>query len=345
MIDDLSRLLAAVADSSQMIMVVTDADGAILWRSGDAKVRRHADDLGFREGATWTENTVGTNAIGTALVEAVPVQLFSGEHFEQSQHPWYCTAAPIHDPRTGELIGVVDISGPALALHPALTALVSAAVEIAEGQLLHRQHERLRRLRETAMPMLASLTGPALLIDDHGWVAHSTGVSPTGRIAIPNTERAVHVPGLGLCTAESLLDGWLVRPCAAATRIRMTLDLSGPPVVITTGDENDWRTPLSPRHTEILLVLHLRGRRGASVTELSTAVHGDPDHAVAIRAELSRMRRILGSLVQSRPYRLSDSVELTLDLGDAGRLSECAFVRTLAGPSLRNLIDHLPPNW
>ena len=36
---------------------------------------------------------VGTNAIGTALAEAAPVQLFSAEHFEQAQHPWYCTAA------------------------------------------------------------------------------------------------------------------------------------------------------------------------------------------------------------------------------------------------------------
>ena len=50
-------------------------------------MRVQADRLGFSEGAVWTEMTVGTNAIGTALAEQAPVQLFSAEHFEQQQHP------------------------------------------------------------------------------------------------------------------------------------------------------------------------------------------------------------------------------------------------------------------
>src|SRR5690606_7862693 len=170
-------------------------------------VRNRADSLGFQEGATWTESIVGTNAIGTAIAEASPVQLFSGEHFEQSQHPWYCTAAPIHDPRTGELLGVVDVSGPALTLHPALTALVGADARLAEGQIARLQQDQLERLRTTAMPTLSALTGPALLVDEHGWVAHATGVAATQRIAIPNAERAVHVPGLGVCSAEPLRGG------------------------------------------------------------------------------------------------------------------------------------------
>ena len=113
-------------------VVVTDADGVILWREGSARVRLRADSLGFMEGARWTEATVGTNAIGTALAEAAPVQLFSAEHFEQAQHPWYCTAAPIHHPVSGELLGVVDVSGPALTLHPVIGALVETAVKLAE---------------------------------------------------------------------------------------------------------------------------------------------------------------------------------------------------------------------
>ncbi|PPJ31792.1 diguanylate cyclase [Nocardia nova] len=342
-IGDLSRILTGVADSSQMMMVVADADGIVLWRSGAARVRGRADELGFREGATWTETTVGTNAIGTALAEAVPVQLFSGEHFEQSQHPWYCTAAPLHDPRTGDLLGVVDVSGPALTLHPTVTALVSAAVEIAQGQLLHRQHERLQRLRDSAMPTLAALRGPALIIDRHGWVAHATGVAPTRRIAIPNAQRAVQVPGLGLCSAEPLAEGWLLRPAATDTRIRMILDLSGAPLVRSIGGETDWHTPLSRRHAEILLLLHRRGRRGMSVTELSTAIHGDPDHAVAIRAELSRLRRILGSVIESRPYRISAAVEFRLELGECATLADCAFLRGAAPTLLRALTGDGPP--
>ena len=79
--------LTSVADASQFLMVVTDADGVMLWREGSARVRCVADRLGFSEGAMWTEQTVGTNAIGTALAEAAPVQLFSAEHFEQATAP------------------------------------------------------------------------------------------------------------------------------------------------------------------------------------------------------------------------------------------------------------------
>ena len=59
----------------------------------------------------WSEDSAGTNAIGTALAIDHAVQVFSAEHFLADQHAWWCSAAPIHDPVTGALLGVVDISG------------------------------------------------------------------------------------------------------------------------------------------------------------------------------------------------------------------------------------------
>ena len=55
---------------------------------------------------------MGTNAIGTALAIDHAVQVFSAEHFSAKQHTWWCSAAPIHDPATGAVLGVVDLSGP-----------------------------------------------------------------------------------------------------------------------------------------------------------------------------------------------------------------------------------------
>jgi transcriptional regulator of acetoin/glycerol metabolism len=211
-VDDLIRVVRGVADASPVLLVVTDADGVVLWRSGAAAVRRRADDLGFREGATWTEAAVGTNAIGTALVEAAPVTLFSAEHFEQAQHDWYCTAHPVHDPRTGELLGIVDVSGPALTLHPAIAALVETAVRLAEAQLWRHHTDRLEHLRRSAGHVVATAPGPLLVVDDHGWVAHHTGVAVRDRIAAPRDGTTLSVPGMGLCLPERLPEGWLVRP-------------------------------------------------------------------------------------------------------------------------------------
>lgn len=311
-IDDLARVVSSVADASHFLMVVTNGEGVILWRRGDSRVRRRADVLGFSEGARWTEGDVGTNAIGTALQEGSPVQLFSGEHFEQAQHPWYCTAFPIHDPRTGELLGIVDISGPALTLHPAISALVETAVLLAESLLRRHHEEALERLRVAAVPVVSAAGGPALVVDDAGWVAHSAGVTTRDRIAAPRQDLPLAVPGLGLCLPERLDTGWLVRPAATGRRITAHLEIGSKPVVEIRADAEPWRVALSRRHAQILRQLATAGRAGLTPYDLSVALFGDGDHTVAARAEVSRLRRTLGAIVDGSPYRIADGVQLTV---------------------------------
>jgi hypothetical protein len=311
-IGDLRQVLVSVADASQFVVVVTDADGVILWREGSPGVRHRADSLGFAEGARWTEQAVGTNAIGTALAEAAPVQLFSAEHFEQAQHPWYCTAAPIHHPCTGELLGIVDVSGPALTLHPVIGALVETAVRLAEAQLWRHQEQRLERVRQSAQAVLATVRGPLLLVDDHGWVAHQSGIAVRDRIEVPRPDRVMAVPGLGLCTPERLGEGWLVRPGATAEAVVAELELTDPPVLRLRTDAEPWRTTLTRRHAEVLVLLGRAGRSGLTAAQLSTALFGDDEHCVSARAEVSRLRRVLGGLVSTNPYRLAAGVTLTV---------------------------------
>jgi hypothetical protein len=342
-IGELTQVIAAVADASQILLVVTDADGVVLWREGTSSVRRRADTLGFAEGAEWTEARVGTNAIGTALAEAAPVQLFSAEHYERAQHPWYCTASPIHDPRTGRLLGVIDVSGPALTLHPAIGALVETARRLAESQLWRRHEQQLGRIRRAAAPVLARVGGPALVVDDDGWVADSIGVLVGDRIAVPAADRVVSVPGLGLCLPEPLAHGWLVRPpvpdgcsgCVPPALLELRLDLSGEPAIEVVAGNSRWRRRLTVRHAEIFLLLHRAGPQGLTARALSRALFGDGDHVVTVRAEISRLRRTLGALVDTRPYRLAAGTVMTLDLGPAERLADCRFVRASTSPGVR----------
>jgi len=316
-VDEIRAVLTSVADASRFIVVVTDADGTILWRDGSAGVLRRADALGFTEGATWTEDHVGTNAIGTALAEQAPVQLFSAEHFEEGQHPWYCTASPVHDPRTGALLGIVDVSGPALTLHPALVALVDTATKLAEARLWRHHEQALGRLRRSAEHVLATTTGPLLLVDDDGWVAHHAGVLVRDRIAAPRADRPLTVPGLGLCVPERLGDGWLVRPDERAVRLTArlrTVDGQGVLEVSGSSDAGEgWRASLTPRHAAILRLLAQAGPEGLSAARLSRALFGDDEHLVTVRAEVSRLRRVVGAIVGTAPYRVADGVRLDCD--------------------------------
>ncbi len=312
-IDEIRELLLSAADASNYLVVVSDADGVVLWRCGSPRVKNQADVLGFTEGALWTEGTVGTNAIGTVLAEAAPVQLFAAEHFENAQVPWYCTASPIHDPVDGSLLGVVDVSGPALSLHPAIEALVTASVRLAEARLWRHHEDRLERLRRSVEPLLFGVNSPMLVVDDHGWVAAHQGVAVRDRVEAPRADRAVAVPGLGLCLPERLHGGWLIRPRADGARLFATLDLRVSPAILEVrGGDAPWRVTLSPRHAEVLGALAAAGSAGLTAGALSHLIHGDAAHQVTVRAEISRMRRALGALLATNPYRLGDGVDLTV---------------------------------
>jgi len=131
----LHDLLADDSRTGRHLLVLTDASGEILWRVGSPTVLRRADHLEFLEGADWSEAGIGTNAISEALVTGGPVQLFSAEHLVRTHHEWACTAAPITDPDTGRVLGVLDVSGPLDTLTADTLRMVRCAVRVAEALL------------------------------------------------------------------------------------------------------------------------------------------------------------------------------------------------------------------
>jgi len=301
--------LASVAEEAQHIMVVTDADGIVLWREGCNGVRHRADALGFAEGAAWTETAVGTNAIGTALVERAPVQLFSAEHYQRSLHSWTCTAAPVHDPRTGALLGIVDISGPAATVHPAAVALVGTAVRLAEADLWRQREAGLEALRAVAASLLRGVRGPAVVVDRNGWVAAAGAAIGTDRVAVPVEGTRCVVPGIGSCLPEPVPGGWLLRPDGpGAVPVRLQLDLDARRAEAVVGAGSVWRHPLTRRHAQLLALLMRAGPAGMDAFALSRAVFGDEGHAVTVRAEVSRLRRRLGGVLLARPYRIAPNI-------------------------------------
>ncbi len=133
----IEELLVQPARDSGILVAVGDADSRLLWLGGDASVRRRAEGMAFLEGADWSESSIGTSAPGTALATGGAVQIRGAEHFSPLAEAFSCTAVPIRDPRTGDPIGVVDITGgeQAAAGHalPWLRAAVAAAEERLRG--------------------------------------------------------------------------------------------------------------------------------------------------------------------------------------------------------------------
>jgi signal transduction histidine kinase len=198
--------LASIADESEHLIVVSDASGMLLELEGNASVRsRAADSMNFTEGAVWSEAGAGTNAVGTALAADHAVQIFATEHFMEVVQPWTCSAAPVHDPETGELLGVIDLTGLEKDVHPHSLAVAMTTARAVEGHLLHQMWERDERLRARYQSRLASggdrcallaPTGRLVADDSRGWLGGERVELPPdgGEIVLPSGGRAVAEP-------------------------------------------------------------------------------------------------------------------------------------------------------
>ncbi|MEV5952161.1 GAF domain-containing protein [Streptomyces sp. NPDC051987] len=249
------ELMGTFAADGEHLLAVCDADGRLLWVEGHPATRRRADRMNFVPGARWSEAAVGTNAPGTAVAVDRPVQVFAAEHFVRRVQPWTCAAAPVHDPRTGRVLGAVDITGGDRLAHPHSLGFVQAVARAAESQLA---------LLDPPVP---------------------AGEAPT-------------LTALGRDEAELRLAGRRIR--------------------------------LGRRHSELLVLLS-RHPEGLTGDELLCALYEDESVTpVTLRAELVRLRRLLGpGLLASRPYRLTAPVES--DVTVVERRLEAGAVAAAAG--------------
>lgn len=198
--------LAFIAGECNHLIVMSDAAGTLLALEGDARVRSlAADAMNFTEGALWSESSAGTNAIGTALAADHAVQIFATEHFVEPVQAWTCSAAPVHDPETGEVIGVIDLTGLEKHVHPHSLAIVMTTARAVESHLRHLLQERDDRLRARYRDRIAggadrrALVAPTgrLLADDvRGWLLDTPVELPPGggEFVLPSGERAFAEP-------------------------------------------------------------------------------------------------------------------------------------------------------
>ena len=279
----LHELLADVHDEDGQVVLACDSDGSLLWIDGEPAQLDAAHEIHLEPGALWSEDAAGTNAMGTALAIDHPIQVFSAEHFSEAAHDWTCSAAPVHDPETGRMLGVIDLSGPASTAHPHSLALVEAAARVIESELGWRIAERHTR------QLSARLSAPSV-------------------VALGLRHRRAEPGALGV---------------EALGRDRARVAANG-----------GWRE-LSRRHSEIVVLLTMF-EDGLEVKRLARELYGAYGLPVTARAEVSRLRRILGDRLPRGTHRLDGPLDADFvvveELVDEGRTA--AALDRYPGPIL-----------
>lgn len=260
----LDDVLGQAARDCDAVMALADEAGQLLWVCGSGSALRRAESIGFVAGSNWDERLAGTNAPGLSLRLDQPASVVRSEHFRHAIRSWSCAAAPIHDPGTSRLLGVLDITGGDEIVVPQTMALVRATVRLAEAELARDRLAPRPPERATGRPR-------------------------------------IRLEALGRNDALLALDD-----CRGHTA----------------------QLRLSPRHSELVLLL-ASAPHGLSGDELSVLLYQDDGGCSTLRAELNRLRHLLGDeLLASRPYRLTAdisgdwlAVEAQLAAGDhAGAL-------------------------
>jgi hypothetical protein len=159
-------LLPGSSDDTGVVIAVGDQAGRLLWIEGDSQLRSLTDGMGFVVGANWSEEAVGTSAPGTALALDQSVQIRGAEHYNRLVHPWSCTAAPVRDPETRRVLGVIDITGGPEVVTPQARLLVDATARAVESELMVarlRKRSEAPRTRSAASRPRAATTARARL--------------------------------------------------------------------------------------------------------------------------------------------------------------------------------------
>ncbi len=175
----LDRLRWSLADVA-VALVLSDASGRIIARHADVRRQRSMMDRAHAaEGFDFSERSVGTNGIGTVLVERRPVLVRGPEHYNVDLESLTCAGTPIVEPYTGRVVGSFSLACSTRDVHPLMAALADDVGRQIEARLLDQAGERRRRLVEAYLAVDSTQAG-ALIVDEETVLANRSGLAHAG---------------------------------------------------------------------------------------------------------------------------------------------------------------------
>ena len=183
---------------SHSVVVLADRAGMLMHTLGSPGFVDKAERVALTCGASWHESHRGTNAIGTALAEGTAVEVHGGEHFLERNSFLTCAASPILS-ATGELLGILDISGDHRNGHAHTLGLVSTAARMIENRLLVATCKRNIRLHLHREPEgIGSVAEGIVAVSADGWIVGAN------RVAL--TQLGLHMGDVGATPLAQVLD-------------------------------------------------------------------------------------------------------------------------------------------
>lgn len=164
--------LYKLVEGSGCIIALADENACLVRVIGDRDVVEAVNRINFIKGANWSESVMGTNAVGTCIIAKRPIQIYTYEHWGICVQTGVCSSAPISDPDSGQLMGVLDMTvAECEKAHSHTLGMVVAAVGSIEGQIASKRHwVHSQRDDKYKSLIMESISDGLLTIDNSGVV-------------------------------------------------------------------------------------------------------------------------------------------------------------------------------
>jgi transcriptional regulator of acetoin/glycerol metabolism len=145
-------------------VAVSDNKGRVLSRlDTNSAIGALVDTISLSPGFSYAESEVGTNGVGTVLESGRSVHIVGAAHFHERFQKYSCSGAPIRDPLSGHIEGVLDLTCLVEHSTPLLHSFVRSAASTIETALLHDRELNQRILFNAFSKMEAKTRVPMLV--------------------------------------------------------------------------------------------------------------------------------------------------------------------------------------
>jgi len=137
-------LLRSMLTEPHQLLGLTDHHCRILFTYVGNRAKDKAEEIRAIPGGQYGEAEIGCNAVGTVLYTDRPLQMCWQEHYCQNWQKWIAQGAPVHDPISHDILGVLFTAGYGEFCHPRALELVARSAAMIETNL--REQEAQARL-------------------------------------------------------------------------------------------------------------------------------------------------------------------------------------------------------
>lgn len=173
--------LAADPVLSRLAEQLTGLDAGVLLCDHEATVvQRWVSDSGIlplmdrinsNVGFCISEETIGTNGVGSVIEAGVPLQISGPEHLAEALRPFTCVGVPVHNPITRRLEGVITMNCRATSGNPLLTPLMTSTAQEVESRLLAQATTSERLLLDEYLVTIGSRRAPIAAVGQDIFIA------------------------------------------------------------------------------------------------------------------------------------------------------------------------------